>query len=79
MTTPEEALRLAQDYVAQYRPGVRVVGLLQDDTDYLATLEQDTEWPGGGTSVFVGKATGQVWTDNIAALFDKYAAMTPVG
>lgn len=83
MTTNEEALQTAKDYVLANRPGCRVRHLLEDDLDYLAALELaegQTEWRDGEGFIFVSKATGRVWIaapGDVLEKIDKMLAVAP--
>lgn len=80
MITPEEALQLVRDYVAEEQPWSVVVGLLDDDEDYLARqeLRPGWQWPLGPGPVFVAKTTGAVWSAAYGEVLDKIESMRPV-
>lgn len=60
--TPQDALELARQHVAEHRPYCRVSELLEDADDYLVCTESDGPIPAGPGPILISKATGRVWT-----------------
>lgn len=55
--TPERALTLSRAYLAIDKPEARVVGLREDDVDFVVRWEQDVDELGPGI-LMLNKATG---------------------
>lgn len=75
--TYSEALDLARPTLEQAHPGAQPLAEgLEDATDYLISFDSDTPLV-GSPQVFVRKATGQVWTENMVYVLDKVDHMKP--
>jgi hypothetical protein len=75
----QQALEVARTYVANNYPGAAVTGLLQDDRDFLVTLEASSDaLPIGWAFIFISKANGRVRTEAPGDGFDQMALMTEV-
>lgn len=77
--TPEQAMSAARDYVAREIPGAVVVGLQEDDQDYLVEWDWDPPVDVIGDAVLLlNKATGDFREEASALGGEIGARMTPL-